>query len=109
MGFSQGACLTAEVTSRNARRYGGIAIFTGGLIGDSIDASNYKGNFASTPVYISNGDRDPHIPLTRTEDTADFMKNAGADVLKEIYSGRLHTIDMKEIEKAKMWLPGLSS
>jgi phospholipase/carboxylesterase len=108
MGFSQGACLTAEVTSRNARRFGGIAVFTGGLIGDVVDPVNYSGNFNSTPAYISNGDNDPHIPLARTEETAEFMKNAGADVLKEIFPGRLHTIDMKEIEKVKIWFPGVS-
>jgi phospholipase/carboxylesterase len=109
MGFSQGACLAAEVTSRNARRYGGIAVFTGGLIGDKVDPANYNGNFNATPVYISNGDHDPHIPIERTEETAEWMKNAGADVLKEIFPGRLHTIDMKEIEKVKMWFPGLTS
>ena len=32
-GFSQGACLTLEYIARNARQYGGIAAFTGGLIG----------------------------------------------------------------------------
>src|ERR1700757_5213772 len=33
LGFSQGACLTLEYVARNARRYGGIVAFTGGLIG----------------------------------------------------------------------------
>src|SRR5215216_4718383 len=39
-GFSQGACLTLEFVARNANKYGGVAAFTGGLIGDKI----YKGN-----------------------------------------------------------------
>src|SRR5690554_1512543 len=30
-GFSQGACLTLEYVARNAKRYGGVAAFTGGL------------------------------------------------------------------------------
>jgi phospholipase/carboxylesterase len=107
MGFSQGACLSAEVTARNARRYGGIAILTGGLIGETIENKYYKGNFMSTPVYISNSDNDPHIPLERTNDTADFFKNAGADVLKEIFPERAHTVGPEEIDKVKMWLPGL--
>src|SRR5688500_6227792 len=34
LGFSQGACLTLEFVTRNATRYGGVAAFTGGLIGD---------------------------------------------------------------------------
>ena len=31
LGFSQGACLTAEYVARNATKYGGVVIFTGGL------------------------------------------------------------------------------
>jgi phospholipase/carboxylesterase len=101
MGFSQGACLTSEVTTRNAAKYGGIAVFTGGLIGKQIDRSNYKGDFKGTKVYISNGDYDPHIPLDRTETTGRIMKEKGADVLMEIFPGRAHTISMKEIERVK--------
>ena len=44
-GFSQGACLTLEFVTRHAKRYGGIVAFTGGLIGQQIDESNYGGDF----------------------------------------------------------------
>jgi phospholipase/carboxylesterase len=107
MGFSQGACLTSEVTSRNARKYGGIAVFTGGLIGSEIDESVYKGNFENTKVYISNGDNDPHIPLSRTLETYELMKKLGADVIKEVFPGRPHTIQLSEINKVKKWLLGI--
>ena len=33
LGFSQGACLSAEFAARNARRYGGVVCLSGGLIG----------------------------------------------------------------------------
>ncbi|CAN5791954.1 hypothetical protein BH23GEM3_BH23GEM3_25100 [soil metagenome] len=33
LGFSQGACLASEVAVRNARRYGGVVAFSGGVIG----------------------------------------------------------------------------
>src|SRR6188768_3826606 len=49
-GFSQGACLTLEFVTRNANKYGGVAAFTGGLIGDKIYRENYKGDFKNTPV-----------------------------------------------------------
>jgi phospholipase/carboxylesterase len=101
MGFSQGACLASEVACRNARRYGGIAVFTGGLIGQQINTTNYKGNFEQTPVYLSNGDHDPHIPLGRTEETYDIMNRMGADIRKEIFPGRTHTINEQEIEHVK--------
>ncbi len=101
MGFSQGACLTAEIASANARKFGGIAVFTGGLIGATVEKENYSGNFNGTKVYLSNGDNDPHIPLQRTEDTYKLMQNLGADITKEIFPGRPHTIQMEEIEKVK--------
>src|SRR6476620_11418598 len=34
LGFPQGACLTLEFTTLNARPFGGVIAFTGGLIGD---------------------------------------------------------------------------
>lgn len=107
MGFSQGACLAAEITCRNARKYGGIAVFTGGLIGQSVERNRYKGDFKSTKIYISNGDNDPHIPMERTEETATIMKELGAQVEKEIFPGRPHTINMSEIEKVRSWILNL--
>ncbi|MFW5758737.1 MAG: alpha/beta hydrolase [Bacteroidota bacterium] len=101
MGFSQGACLTSEITARNARRYAGIGIFTGGLIGEVVDERRYKGDFSETPVYVSNGDSDAYIPAERTERTAEIIKSMGAKLVKDIFPGRLHTIQMKEIQKAK--------
>ncbi|MFP4288991.1 MAG: alpha/beta hydrolase [Bacteroidales bacterium] len=101
MGFSQGACLTSEIVARNAKRYAGIGIFTGGLIGEVIDEHRYKGDFSGTPVYLSNGDSDPHIPLHRTEKTAEIMTRMGAELVKEIFPGRPHTIQMNEIQKVK--------
>lgn len=101
MGFSQGACLTAEIASAKARKFGGIAVFTGGVIGATVEKENYSGSFDGTKVYLSNGDNDPHIPLQRTEDTHKVMQELGADITKEIFPGRPHTIQMEEIEKAK--------
>ena len=58
-GFSQGACLMLEFVTRNATRYGGVAAFTGGLIGDKIYNENYKGDFDNTPVFIGSSNSDP--------------------------------------------------
>ncbi len=35
-GFSQGACLSLEFAARSGTRWGGVAAFSGGLIGDRI-------------------------------------------------------------------------
>lgn len=97
-GFSQGACLTAEFVAQNATRYGGVIIFTGGLIGDEIYKENYKGNFADTPVFISTGNPDTHVPVERVNETAKLMEKMNAKVTVKIYENRPHTISTDEIK-----------
>ncbi|MGF7082662.1 alpha/beta hydrolase [Mucilaginibacter sp. UYCu711] len=99
-GFSQGACLTLEYIARNAQRYGGAVAFTGGLIGQQLATANYKGDFNDTPVLINTGDPDPHVPLSRVEESAVILKSMGANVTVKVYNGRPHTITQPEIELA---------
>lgn len=101
MGFSQGACLSLEVSSRQATQYGGIVAFTGGLIGHTLDPSRYQGNFAGTKVFIGNSDRDPHVPLTRSQQSKDIMVKLGAVATLKVYPGMSHTINSDEIEWVK--------
>lgn len=98
LGFSQGACLTLEFTTRNARRWAGIAALTGGLIGEKIDHKNYSGKFNRTPVYISNSDNDPHVPLSRSEASKEIMESMGAAVSLQVFTNRPHTILKEELD-----------
>jgi phospholipase/carboxylesterase len=98
LGFSQGACLTLESAARKAQRYGGIIAFTGGLIGENIDRSNYKGNFDGTSVFIGSGDPDPHIPVSRVRDSTLVLTEMGAKITEKIYPGIPHTIIQDEID-----------
>lgn len=100
LGFSQGACLTLEFTTRHATRYGGIVAFTGGLIGDAIRPQHYKGDFDGTPVFIGTGDPDPHVPVERVYATTNILKNMHARVTEKVYAHRGHTISQDEIEQA---------
>ncbi|WP_205504209.1 alpha/beta hydrolase [Rufibacter psychrotolerans] len=101
LGFSQGACLTSEYATRHARHYGGLLLFTGGLVGQQLETANYQGDFAGTPVLITTGDPDPHVPVSRVEETVAIMEEQGAVVTKKIYKGRPHTILQEEIELAQ--------
>jgi phospholipase/carboxylesterase len=101
LGFSQGACLTLEYTGRNAARYGGIIAFTGGLIGEIFDKDKYTGDFAGTPVLITTGNPDPHVPLSRVEESAAQLKLLNANVNLKVYPGRPHTISQQELDLAK--------
>jgi phospholipase/carboxylesterase len=100
LGFSQGACLTAEYATRNAQHYGGVICFTGGLIGQQLSTDIYKGDFHGTPVLITTGDADPHVPVSRVEESAGIMAGLGAQVTKKIFKGRPHTILPQELELA---------
>lgn len=104
LGFSQGACLSLEYVTRNATRYGGVAAFTGGLIGDRIYRERYSGDFDGMPVFISNGDPDPHIPLERIHESVTVLQEMHANVSLQVYEGRPHTVSMDEIQKANQWV-----
>jgi phospholipase/carboxylesterase len=99
-GFSQGACLTLEFVARNAGKYGGIAAFTGGLIGDKIYRENYRGDFQNTPIFIGTSNPDPHVPVERVYATSNILKEMNAAVTEKIYMNMGHTIIQNEIEIA---------
>jgi phospholipase/carboxylesterase len=99
-GFSQGACLTLEFVARHADKYGGIAAFTGGLIGDNIYRENYKGDFATTPFFIGSSNPDPHVPVERVIATRDILLKMNAMVTEKIYNNMGHTISRDEIDLA---------
>jgi phospholipase/carboxylesterase len=100
LGFSQGACLTLEFVTRHATRYGGVAAFTGGLIGDRIYPENYKGGFGGTPIFIGTSDPDPHVPVQRVHATTKILLEMNAVVTEEVYPMMGHTISQTEIDKA---------
>lgn len=99
-GFSQGACLTLEFVARNATKYGGVAAFTGGLIGDRIDPKNYNGDFKNTPIFIGSSDPDPHVPVQRVNETVKILKAMNAGITEKIYINMGHTITQNEIDLA---------
>lgn len=101
MGFSQGACLALEISARHAYKYGGVVAFTGGLIGSTINENKYYGNFEGTKVFIGNSDTDPHVPLSRSEQSRDLMTKLGAQVTLKVYKGMGHTINQDEIAWVK--------
>lgn len=101
LGFSQGACLMLEFVTRNAAKFGGVAAFTGGLIGDKIYRENYKGNFNHTPIFIGSSNPDIHVPVERVYATTNVLRELGADVTEKLYDNMGHTINEDEIEMVK--------
>jgi phospholipase/carboxylesterase len=106
LGFSQGACLTLEFCARNAKPYGGIIAFTGGLLGDRVNTNNYQGNFEGAPVFIGSSDHDPHVPESRISESEMILNGMGAKVTTKIYPGMGHTINEDELNIASRILEG---
>ena len=103
LGFSQGACLAAEVTAREPMRVGGLVALTGGLVGPSINPADYAAAdlpLTGRPVLLTGGDPDPHVPWRRVEETADVLRALGANVTIRRYPGRPHTLTPDELALA---------
>lgn len=98
LGFSQGACLALEATAQKAQQYGGVVAFTGGLIGDKIDVTNYAGHFQDTPIYIGTGNPDAHVPVERVLASEKILTQFGAHVTTQVFLGIPHNVIQEEID-----------
>ncbi|WP_134089292.1 alpha/beta hydrolase [Olivibacter sp. XZL3] len=100
LGFSQGACLTLEYVARNATKYGGVVALTGGLIGEQLKKARYQGDFQQTPILVTTSDPDPHVPLSRVEESVSVLEALGAQVSLKIFKGKMHSISKEELDLA---------
>jgi phospholipase/carboxylesterase len=96
VGFSQGACLVAELLARRTRRFGGAAILTGSLIGPEEAARRPGPALAGMPIHCSGSRTDAWIPLARLEATAAVFAAAGAQVTRAFRDDHEHHIDAHE-------------
>ena len=104
LGFSQGACLTAEFAVRHASRFGGVVVFSGGVIGPPGTPWDDAGAFDGTPVFLGCSDRDSHVPESRVRESAELFTRMGADVTTRIYPGMGHLVNDDEIAFAQSLL-----
>lgn len=98
LGFSQGACLASEFVARNPRRYGGLAVLSGGVLGESVVPDDYDGGLEGAPVFLGCSDVDPHIPEERVHESATIFDQLNGDVTKRLYEGMGHGINQDEID-----------
>jgi predicted esterase len=101
LGFSQGACLALEFAARHARRYGGVAGLSGGLIGPDETPRDYPGSLADTPVFLGCSDADFHIPKERVLHSADVLQRLGGEVTSRLYPNMGHTINQDELDAVR--------
>ena len=97
LGFSQGACLTGEFAARHAARYGGVILYSGGLIGPPGTTWEYPGSFDGTPVFLGCSDVDAHVPKMRVDESAAVFARMGASATERIFPGMGHLVNEDEI------------
>jgi predicted esterase len=97
LGFSQGGCLAVTAAYRRPMRYGGVVALSGGLIGPPGTTWPAAGSFDGAPAFLGCSDVDPHIPLTRLDETAAVLEGMGATVTTRIYPGMGHTVNDDEL------------
>jgi phospholipase/carboxylesterase len=91
LGFSQGAAVAAE----SAARAGGsspVVVLSGALLGPTLDADDYEGQFDGAPVFLGCGAEDPHVPVERVHETAAVFRALGAAVTEQVYDGVGHEV-----------------
>lgn len=98
LGFSQGACLASTSAQRQPTRYGGVIVYSGGLIGPPGTTWPDTGNLLGTPAFFGCSDRDAHIPEERVRTSAAVFERMGAEVTTRIYPGMGHLVNGDEIE-----------
>jgi predicted esterase len=96
-GFSQGACLAAEFAVRRPARYGGIAVYSGGVIGPPGTVWPDTGDLAGTPMFFGCSDVDSHVPDARVGESAALCTRLGATVTRRVYPGMGHLVNDDEI------------
>ena len=100
LGFSQGACLTSEFSIRHPRRYGGVMVLSGELIGPpGTSWDTLTTSLDGTPVFLGCSDVDSHIPAERVLESEAVFRRLGAAVTRKLYPGMGHTVIGDEIEQ----------
>jgi phospholipase/carboxylesterase len=97
LGFSQGACLAGTAAQRRPMRYGGVVMFSGGLIGPPGSSWSAEGSLDGTPFFLGCSNIDFHIPEARVRESAAHFERMGADVTMRIYPDMGHLVNEDEV------------
>jgi phospholipase/carboxylesterase len=98
LGFSQGACLSSEFVIRHPRRYGGVLVLSGGLIGvPGTTWDDVTTSLEGTPIFLGCSDVDAHIPKERVIESEAVFKRLGARTKRILYPGMGHLVNEDEL------------
>jgi phospholipase/carboxylesterase len=55
---------------------------------------------------LTTGDPEPHVPVSRVEETVKILEEMNAKVTLKVYKGRPHTIQPEELQLANQMVLG---
>lgn len=90
-GFSQGACLTAELIARRPHAYAGAAVLTGTLLGRPGEEATPP-PLNGLPMFFGFSRHDDWIAPERAHATARIFTDAGARTTVEVYDDTEHVV-----------------
>jgi phospholipase/carboxylesterase len=90
-GFSQGACLVAELVARRPRTFAGVAVLTGTLLGPPGERV-IPAAVAGLPMLFTCSRYDDWIDFSDARTTAEAFTHAGANVTFEASEDRVHHV-----------------
>ncbi|MGZ9809311.1 alpha/beta hydrolase [Pseudoroseicyclus sp. H15] len=100
-GFSQGACMTTEYLLRGGKADAAIAL-TGCRVG-AVQDDLPQADLSGLPIYATDSDNDPWIPLWAFQKSVHDFSKAGARIRMDLVPGREHGVaDCEIAEMSKM-------
>ncbi|MFD1643820.1 alpha/beta hydrolase [Halohasta litorea] len=106
LGFSQGGCLASEFVARNPRRYGGLVVLSGSLLGPEI-RQDYEGSIDGTPVFLGCSSDDTYVPAERIRESAHVFEQLDSAVDYRLYDDLGHAINDDEIQMINTFIQRL--
>jgi phospholipase/carboxylesterase len=100
MGFSQGACVVAELVARAPRPLAGVAVLTGALMGER-GTTRVTTRSPATPMLFASSIHDEWVSADDVRDAAAAFEAAGARVTLELSEEREHQVSDLEIERLR--------
>jgi len=93
--------------ARHPRRYGGLFVLSGALLGPVDSPRDYPGSLDGTPVYVGGANRDSWVTEHQLRLTARVLGDLGAAVQVEVRQDSAHTIRQTEIAQVSALVAGL--
>lgn len=105
-GFSQGACVVAELAARRPRPWAGVAVLTGALLGTPSERVVPAEGVRGLDVLFASSRHDEWVALGDARASAEAFAAAGARVTVEVYDDRVHHISDRAVDALRRLLTG---